>query len=395
MPASSEVGTVLKHAFEGIRVVELGGYIVGALCAELVGELGAEVIKFESQQGDGLRPQLGSFQGWNRGKRGIVVDLRTDEGRRILHQLVEMADVLVQNLRPGVAERWGADYETLSRLNPRLVYLAMPGYGPTGPYADKPGFDPLLQAMSGTMAAQGGDGNPPVFHRVPLSDNAGAMLGAYGVALALFQRARTGKGQYLQGSLLNSAIAVQSGEFIGYEGKSEEPRMGYWGVDALCRMYETEDEPIFISCRSDEPWEALCRAVGRDDLSRDPRFNTTPSRGENATELAALLEAVFTGGPAQKWLDALEAAGVPCAPVNLSRALFEHPHVLENDFVVEHESADLGKLRQRGIVVKMSETPGISRRAAPGLGQHTDEVLQELAYSEEQIADLRQRRIVM
>ena len=386
---------MLKHAFEGIRVVELGGYIVGALCAELLGELGAEVIKFESQQGDGLRPQLGSFQGWNRGKRGIVVDLRSEEGRRILHQLVELADVLVQNLRPGVAERWGADYETLSGLNPGLVYVAMPGYGPTGPYADKPAFDPLLQAMSGAMAAQGGVGNPPVFHRVPRSDNAGAMLGAYGVALALFQRARTGKGQFLQGSLLNSAIAAQSGEFVGYDGRPEEPRMGRWGIDALYRMYDAEDGTIFIGCRSDEFWEALCGAVGRDALARDPSFSTAKLRGENATELAALLEATFAAGTAQRWLDALEAAGVPCAPVNFSRALFEHPHVLENDFVVEHESADLGELRQRGMVVKMSETPGISRRAAPGLGQHTDEVLRELAYSEEQILDLRQRRIVM
>ena len=386
---------MLRHAFEGIRVVELGGYIAGALCTELLGELGAEVIKFESQQGDGLRPQLGSFQGWNRGKRGIVVDLRTDDGRRILHQLVEVADVLVQNLRPGVAERWAADYATLNGINPRLVYVAMPGYGPTGPYADKPAFDPLLQAGSGAMAAQGGDGNPPVYSRVPLSDNAGAMLGAYGVALALLQRARTGRGQFLQGSLLNSAIAVQSGEFVGYEGKPEEPRMGSWGTGALYRMYETADEPIFISCRGEESWVALCRAVGRDDLPRDARFGSTTLRRDNATELAALLEAVFTGGPARKWLDALEAARVPCAPVNFERTLFEHPHVLQNDFVVEHESADLGKLRQLGMVIKMSGTPGISRRAAPGLGQHTDEILSELGYSREQIQDLRRRRIVM
>jgi len=384
-----------KHAFDGIRVVELGGYIVGSLCATLLAELGADVVKIESQQGDGLRPQLGSFQGWNRGKRGIVVDLRTDEGRQILHQLVERADVLVQNLRHGVAERWGADYDTLSKLNPRLIYCAMPGYGQSGPYVDKPGFDPLLQARSGAMAAQGGRGNPPVFLRVPISDNAGAMLGAYGVALALYQREKTGKGQFLYGSLLDSSIAMQSGEFVSFAGRPEEPRMEYWGIDATYRMYQTEDGWIFLGCKDDPSWLALCRAVGKEDLASDPRFDSLAERRKNATELASILEPLFQSSPSQKWLDLLEGIDIPCAPVNFSRQLFDNPHVLENDLTAEHESADLGKLKQRGIVIKLSETPGITQRAAPGLGQHTDEVLGELGYSGEQIQGLRERRVVM
>ncbi len=262
------------HAFDGIKVIELGGYIVGALCTAFLADLGAEVIKFESQQGDGLRPQGGSFQGWNRGKRGIVVDLRTVDGKKILRQLAVGADVLVQNLRPGVARSWEADYETLAPLNPRLVYLAMPGYGLDGPDAARPGFDPLLQAAAGAMAAQGGPGNPPVFHRVPLSDNAGAMLGAYTVALALYQRARTGRGQFVHGSLLNAAIAVQAGEFLSYQGKPEAARMGNVGVDALNRMYQAEDDWLYLGCEDEAGWRQVCRILGKDDLPADPRFDT-------------------------------------------------------------------------------------------------------------------------
>ncbi len=223
----------MKHAFEGIKVIELGGYIVAALCASLLADLGAEVIKVESLQGDGLRGLLGGFQGWNRGKRGIALDLYTEEGQAILHQLVRKSDVLVQNLRTGVGERWGAGYATLSRINPKLIYCSMPGYGQSGPYIEKAAFDPLLQARSGAMAAQGGPGKPPVYYVIAISDYAGAMLGAYGVAMALYVRARTGKGQYLHSALLNAAIAVQSGEFVACAGKSgSDPRMDEWGIDA-------------------------------------------------------------------------------------------------------------------------------------------------------------------
>ncbi len=383
------------HAFDGIKVVELGGYIVGALCGALLADLGAEVVKFESQQGDGLRPQGGSFQGWNRGKRGIVVDLHTADGKKILRQLAIEADVLVQNLRPGVAKSWEADYETLAPLNSRLVYLAMPGYGLDGPDAARPGFDPLLQASGGAMAAQGGPGNPPVFHRVPLSDNAGAMLGAYSVALALYQRARTGRGQFVHGSLLNAAIATQAGEFLSYHGKPEPARMGNLGIDALNRMYQTEDDWLYLGCQDEAGWLEVCRLLGKEDLPVDPRFDTAGKRHANAADLAAVFEPLFLTAASRHWLDRLEASGVPCSPVNFSRTLFDHPQIIENDLATEHESFDIGKLQQRGIVVKLSKTPGIARHPTPGLGEHTDEVLSELNYSQAEIADLRQKRVIL
>ena len=384
-----------EHAFDGIRVVELGGYIVGALCAALLADLGAEVVKFESQQGDGLRTQGGAFQGWNRGKRGIVVDLHKEDGRKILRQLAVEADVLVQNLRPGVAKNWEADYETLSRLNPRLVYLAMPGYGLDGPNAANPGFDPLFQAASGAMAAQGGQGNPPVFFRVPLSDNAGAMLGAYSVALALYQRAGTGRGQFVHGSLLNASMAVQAGEFLRYDGKPEPPRMGNVGSDTLNRMYQTEDGWLYLGCADKAGWRRVCRVLCMDNLPADPRFDTIERRQANAAELAALFEPLFFTAPSQYWVERLEAAGVPCSTVNFSSALFDHPQIDENELAANHHSLDIGGIQQRGVVIKLSKTPGIARRATPGLGEHTDEVLSELDYSHAEIAALRQRRVIL
>jgi len=386
---------MMKHAFDGIKVIELGGYIVGALCASLLADLGAEVIKTESLQGDGLRGLLGAFQGWNRSKRGLAVDLHTEEGRAILYRLVEEADVLVQNVRPLVIQRWGADYDTLSHLNPQLIYCAMPGYGQSGPYIEKPGFDPLLQARSGAMAAQGGQGKPPVYYRVAISDYAGAMLGAYGVAMALYLRAKTGKGQYLHNSLLNAAIAVQSGEFVTYPGKpDEESRPDYWGTEATYRMYPTQDGWLFLGCDDELSWPALCQVLGKEELLSDPGFESTGKRRNNSGRLAQILEAVFAGGSSQYWLDRLERAGVPCAPVQYCRDLFDHPHVLENDLVAEHETVDLGKVKQMGMVVKLSETPGKLWRGAPALGQHTDEILAEIGYFGEDIKELREKRII-
>jgi len=385
----------VKHAFDNIKVIELGGYIVGSFCGSLLADMGADVIKFEPLGGDGLRGLLGAFQGWNRGTRGIAVDLRTEEGRTVLHQLARKSDVLVQNLRQGVAESWSADYGTLSRLNPQIIYCSMPGYGQSGPYIDKPAFDPLLQARSGAMAAQGGLGNPPVYYRSAICDYAGAMLGAYGVALALYQRARTGKGQHLHGALLNAAIAVQSGEFITYPGRPEaDPRMDSWGTSATYRLYQTEDGWIFLGC-SDEPlWPVLCRALSKEELISDSRFSLPAGRQDNAAQLAQIFESTFAGDSSQHWLDLLEAAGVPCAPANYSRELFDHPHMLQNDLVAEHESADVGKLKQVGLIVKLSKTPGKLWRAAPGLGQHTTEVLSELGYSDQDIQELRGKRVI-
>jgi crotonobetainyl-CoA:carnitine CoA-transferase CaiB-like acyl-CoA transferase len=384
----------MPHALENIKVVELGGYIVASFCASLLADMGADVVKIESLTGDGLRGQSGAFQGYNRGTRGMAIDLYTPEGKAILRKLVERADVLVQNLRPGVAERWEADYPAVSKYNPRLVYLAMPGYGLTGPYVKKPAFDPLLQAMSGVMAAQGGEGEPPVYLRAAVSDYAGAMLGAWGVAMALYTRARTGKGQFLHGALLNAAMAVQAAEFTQYEGKQEEPRYGSLGRNATARMYQVQDGWLYVGCQNGNHWRALCKAVGKPELVADNRFADSQSRAKNMQALCAILEPLFAAGAVQQWLGVLEQVGVPCTRVNYFRENFDSPQFLENDLVAAHESAELGPLRQLGMALKLSETPGHLQRAAPALGQHNDEILVEIGYTAEQLAQLRAKGII-
>ncbi len=385
----------MQHAFDKIKVIELGGYIAGAFCATLLADLGAEVIKVESLQGDGLRGLLGSFQNWNRGKQGIAVDLRSIEGQVILHKLVRQSDVLVQNLRPAVSQRWGADYSTLSGINPRLIYCSMPGYGESGPYSDKPSFDPIFQSRSGAMAAQGGPGNPPVFHRIAICDYAGAMLGAYGVATALYLRAKTGKGQRLNLPLMNAAIAIQSGEFVFYPGKpQDETRMDSLGINATYRLYKAHDSWFFLGCCDESLWPDLCRTLGKEELLSDPRFESPAERRDNAPQLARILETVFTSDSRQHWLDRLEQAGIPCSPAYYSLELFDHPHIRHNELKAEHDSAQLGKVKQLGMVIKLSKTPGKLWRAAPALGQHTNEILSELDYSMDDIQELRSKRVI-
>jgi crotonobetainyl-CoA:carnitine CoA-transferase CaiB-like acyl-CoA transferase len=384
----------MPYALENIRVVELGGYIVGSFCATLLADMGADVIKIEAMTGDGLRGQLGAFQGWNRGKRGMAIDLHANEGKAILQKLILRADVLVQNLRTGVAERWGADYPTVSKLNPRLVYLAMPGYGQSGPYIQKPAFDPLLQAMSGVMQAQGGDGNPPVYLRAAVCDYSGAMLGAWGVAMALYKRAKTGKGLFIHGALLNAAIAVQAGEFVDYPGKQKEPRFGSLGRDAVFRMYQARDGWLFAGCETDRHWGGLCTAIGKPELASDARFVDAAGRTRNMFELASVLEPVFAARTVAHWLEALGRECVPCTRVNYFREMFDHPQLLENGLIAEHESVDVGPLKQIGMPLKLSGTPGKLWRAAPGLGQHNDEVLKEIGYSTRRIERLREKGVI-
>ena len=386
---------MIKNALERVRVIDLSSYIAGAFGPTFLADLGADVIKVEAPSGDPFRMIAGAFQTWNRGKRGIVVELRKDEGKEIVYKLVEGADVVVQNYRPTVAEKLGVDYDTLRQIQPDLIYCSVSAFGQKGPYSGKPGFDPLLQAKSGTMVHQGGHGKPPVFLLAAISDYSAAMLSAYGMATALFARARTGKGQRLETSLLNATMAAQADRFILTSAKSEEPtRTDSLGPNATYRLYRAADGWIFLGVRNETEWSGLIKALNKGDLGRDPRFDTEGKRLQSARELASILEEIFAGDTSSHWLDLLKTEGVPRSSVNLSTGLFDHPHLLENDLIVEHHYSDIESLKYMGVPIKYSKTPGIIRRPAPELGEHTDEVLAEVGYSPEQIEKLRHDRIV-
>lgn len=365
---------------DGVRVVDLAMYIAGAYCSSILADLGAEVVKVEPPTGDPFRPNLGAFQGWNRGKRGVVIDLTCPQGREVLYRLVERADVVVQNYRPGVAERLGVDEASLRRVNPSLVYCAVTGYGPHGPFMDRPTFDPLLQAQSGAMADQG---HPPVFLRVAITDYAAAMLGAWGVLLALWHRARTGQGQRVDSCLLNAAFAIQAGEFFQAQGVPRPPHLDQLGTGPGYRLYQASDGWLFVACTDEVHWQALCRTLGLEAIE-----------GPSAHRLAPLLEERFQGASVAHWLSALAQAGVPCAPARLSRDLFGERVMWDTGRLAQHTSAELGSVQQVGLTFHFSQTPGRLWRAAPALGQHTDEVLRELGYTDADIATLRHLRAV-
>ena len=385
---------MLKHAFEKMKVTDLASYLAGGYCSTLLADLGANVIKLEPPTGDPFRMMSGAFQAWNRGKRSIAVDLRTDEGKEILHSLVGASDVAVENYRPGISQKLGADYETLRGINPALIYCSVSGYGQTGPYAQKPAFDPVLQARSGAMKHQGGAGNPPAHLAVPTSDYGAAMLGAYGIAMALYARVRTGRGQRVETSLLNATMCLQSGRFIlSPERNDETAWIDSLGPSPTYRLYQTTDRWIFLGVTSEDTWRRLLRAIDREDLATDPRFSSANKRSQAASELIGILEEVFAADVSITWLDRLEAAGVPCAPANHLDDLFDHPQLLGNGLVVQHESPDLGPVKQIGVPIKLSRTPGIAQRPAPALGQHTNEILTEIGYSPEEIEALRDKKV--
>ncbi|MBI4299781.1 MAG: CoA transferase [Chloroflexi bacterium] len=386
----------MKHALEGIRVVDLTGYIAGSYAPTLLADLGAQVVKIESFLGDPFRDMAGSFLTWNKGKRGIVVDLKQAEGQEIVHKMVREADIVVENFRPGVAKRLGVDYETLQAIKPDIIYCSVTGYGQGGPFRDKAAFDPMLQAASGVTGSQSGYGNPPTYLAIAVCDYSAAMLACWGMVMGLYVRARTGRGQRLETSLCNAAVAVRSGTFFVCDGDliEEEGGIDFLGRDATYRLYETAERWLFIACEDEASWQALCRELGQHDLLKDERFASAEKRAECSDELSAILEPIFRQRPAREWLPILDTAGIPCAGVKSSREILHDPLMLDNDMVIEFDHPTYGRLRELGQVIRFSETPGKQWRPAPVLGQHTEEVLQELGYSTEGIARLLEARVV-
>lgn len=384
------------HPLEGIRVVDLTTMINGPVAAMLLSDMGAEVIKIEPPDGDPWRPMIGGFLAYNRGKRAMAIDMKKEEGREIARKLIARADVLVENARWGVWHRLGLDYESIVRINPDIIYLTVTGHGTSGPFCSRPGYDPLLQARSGQMVGQGGKDHPPVFHLMAINDVASPMLGAYGVALALLQRLRTGKGQHVVMSLTNASICLQAMEFMKYPGFKPVNRGGdrLIGLNATTRHYQTGDERwLMLYCPREEHWQGLCRAMGLDGLLSDSRFETPDRRAENDQVLAEILARTFMEKTAEHWLNVLAEAGVPVSLGQVNEELMDDPHCLENGFFEERDHPLLGRVRHHGITPRFSDMSGIIRRTGPLLGQHTAEVLAELGYTPEEIARLVEARV--
>ena len=378
----------LPPPLDGVRVVDLTSYIAGSYSAMMLADLGASVLKVESLEGDSFR-ELPGFFGWNRGKRSIALNLKTPEGREIVERLAREGDVLMENWRPGVADRLGVGHAHLLELNPQLIYCSVTAFGSTGPYVDRPGFDPLLQAMGGLMTLQG-FGGPPQYLRTAPTDYYTAAIAAQAVLAALFVRQRTGRGQRIETSLLRGVLALQSGIALDYPGKPTLMR-----DNPTYRLYQgSDDQWFFVACGNQSFWVKLCAALGMQDFADDPRFASWLLRIQNNQALLPIIEKRFAEKPRAEWLQILAAHDIPAAPVKTIQEFMDDPAVRHHDMIHEYDHPDVGRLRVIGQPLAFAGTPTRDPGPPPTLGQHTDDVLRELGYDATAVNDLRARKVV-
>jgi crotonobetainyl-CoA:carnitine CoA-transferase CaiB-like acyl-CoA transferase len=384
---------------DGITVLDLCSYLAGPYGCTLLADLGATVIKIESPQGDMLRQFPSSltgesrfFLGTNRGKRALALDLKQPEGLAILHRMVETADIVVENFRPSVPARLGIDYPRLRAINPRLVYCGLTGYGDNGPLREKGGFDQVLQCLSGMAVFQGGGPDKPQVVLGSVLDYFTSALLAYGVAVALFRRERSGTGQYLSLSLLRSALTIQAGRFVWAESEGREVARDS-GAGGLTGIHPTKEGSLYISVHSNHFFAALCELIGRPELASDPRCATMRSRAAHAAALIPELHAALASRSALEW-ERIFGERVPCAAVRPIEDMFDHPQVVAEDLVATLDHPVVGRYRTMTKPIKFADTPGPAPSPSPTFGQHSDEILAGHGYSAAEIAALRERGIV-
>jgi formyl-CoA transferase len=388
---------VVKQALAGVRVLDATQVMAGPFCTMLLGDLGAEVIKVEPPDGDMTRGMAGSrgtespgFWSLNRNKRGIVVNLKDARGQAVFRDLASRSDVLVENHRPGAMDALGLGYDTLRKLNPALIYASISGFGATGPYARRGGFDLVAQGMSGLMSITGEPDRPPVKCGVPVTDLTAGLLALQAILAAYVHRLRTGEGQRVDASLLEAGIALAVWESAQYfsGGGIPEPVGSAHRMFAPYQAIRCADGYITLGAASTPTWERLAAAIGLPELVERPEYADAGGRVRNRRRLAEEIEAVTATRPRAHWLETLDHAGVPCGPILDYQEVFADPQVRERELVQEIEHPSAGRVRVVGPPVKLSETPARIRRPSPRLGEHTAEVLREIGRTDQEIREL-------
>ena len=402
---NSDTGSSAGLPLSGMVVLDLSQIMAGPVCTMTLADMGADVIKVEKPQGGDDARRMGPpfIQGWsagflavNRNKRSLAIDLRNDLGRGAFLELLAKADVVVENFRPGVMARLGLDYLSLLALRPSLVYCSISGFGGTGPYASRGGFDLVAQGMSGLMSITGHPGSPPAKVGVPITDISAGLMAANGILCAYIHALKTGAGQQVDTSILEAGISYTVWESSVYfaDGEVAGPLGSAHRLSAPYQAFQTSDGYINLAAPTQPTWESLCKAIGREELVDSPLFKTPADRKVREVELARLLDSVFNQKPTGYWLDTLEQGGVVAGPIYDIGQVYRDPQVHARQMMVDVEDPQLGTLHNIGIPVKLSATPGRIRTRAPALGEHSREVLLDAGLTAERVESLVETGVV-
>lgn len=389
----------MSRPLEGILVVDLSRVLAGPYCTMMLGDLGAEVIKIESPEGDDTRhwgpPYVGGESAYylcaNRSKKSIILNLKSEGAKRVLLDLVRRGDILVENFRVGTMQRMGLDYQRLRDVNPRLIYCAISGYGQTGPYSNRAGYDFIAQAEGGLMSITGETDGQPMKVGVAIVDITAGLFAATAILAALHEREKSGEGQYIDVALLDSQVAWLANVASNYLISGQRPKR-YGNAHANIVPYETfktQDGYIAIGVGNDRQWQRCCEVLGKSEWAVDARFVTNPKRVENRATLIPMINAVTLRQDRAEWCRLLQEAGVPCGPINSIDQVFNDAQVLHREMAVEIPHPTAGKVKLAGFPYKLSRTPAAITQHPPLLGEHTETVLRDLlGYSAAVIAGL-------
>ena len=396
----------------GIRVLDLGRHLAGPTCAQYLGDLGADVIKIENPakgedgraagppffdaNGPAAAGESAFFLSANRNKRSLALDLKQPAGQTIFQRLAREADVVVENFRPGVMEALKIGYEAMSAQNPRIIYCAISGYGPDGPFANRPGLDNIIQGFAGLMTSTGFEGGEPTRVGIPIADLLTGLLGAFGIMAALQARERTGRGQRVETSLLESMIGTMGFQAVRVlNGAGVPPPAGnHHPINAPYGAFRTSDGWVTIGATGDKRWSAFCRILDAPEWLTDPRFATNGDRYARRYELGDLISAKLQTHTTAEWEVILNEAGIPCGPIHQLDEALDHPQTLHREMVVERDHPTLGTVRLLGLPVKLSDTPGGVHRTPPLMGEHTTEILRELGLSDAELKELQRQGVI-
>lgn len=394
----------MAGALDGIRVLELSRHLAGPFAAMTLADLGADVIKVEPPgRGDDTRGYPPFWNGVscyylsaNRNKRSITLNLQPEEGQEVAKKLIAESDILIHNFRSGTMERWGLGYDQLRELNPRLIFCAISAVGSDGPDRDRAGVDLLMQAYGGLMSITGESGRPPVRVGTSLVDLTAGANAVQGILAALYVRERTGQGQRIESSLLEGQVSWLTYHAVSYFATGAVPeRLGSSHASvAPYGAFPTSDGFLLVAVASDALWRRFCDAIKRRDLLEEPRFVTNALRCSNRDDLTEVLNSILSQNTAESWAARMDAAGVPCSPVNSIDTVLNLPQVAHRNMIVDVPRDDIPDLRLPGVAIKMSDTPGSVRTPPPDLGQHTDEVLVAAGFDKDAIERFRESGVV-